>query len=548
MILGSPLVGLASLALVCAAKVQCVPRALPKCVASTFAGVLPSGARIETVARVSEGGTYNEGTANLGYPSPPYTPTQLPELCVVVVNVTSSPTSNYRFGLYLPTTWNSKFLAVGNGGFAGGINWYDMAPGTRYGFASLSTDTGHNSAVGQLDWALRSPERRADWGWRAVHGSADMGKKLTAAYYGRKPAYAYWNGCSTGGRQGLKEIQISPSTFDGALIGAPAWDTMHMNPAVTRLATFNLPASDPKHIPPSLFLGAYADFVRAQCDGADGVRDGIVSSPELCALDLAKIRCGGPGVNASACLTDAQIRTANNIYSDYRDAAGRYLHSGFSKGSERQWDVYFGGSGPSPFGDGYVRFFLYDDPFWTWQQYNDSVAHDAERLDPGDATADLYDLSAFRARGGKIFMYHGTADAIVPPRASSLYYERVSAATGAGGDPRDFFRYFEVPGAAHCYSTAQDAPWAFAGAFQAGITGTAQWSVPGFRDARHDALMALMDWVERGKPIEQVVATTWTRPTDVTSGVLRQRPLCPWPKKAALKGGDEKVASNWACK
>ena len=125
----SLLVGLAQLALVCCARVPFAPRALTKCVASTFQGALPSNAAIEKVAKVQSGGSYTEGTANLGYPSPPYTPTGLPELCAVIVSVTSSSSSKYRFGIYLPTTWNNKFLAIGNGGFAGGINWYDMAAG-----------------------------------------------------------------------------------------------------------------------------------------------------------------------------------------------------------------------------------------------------------------------------------------------------------------------------------------------------------------------------------------------------------------------------------
>jgi hypothetical protein len=125
----SSIFGLAHLALVCCAKVPYVERALTKCVASTFKSALPSNAIIEKVAKVSSGGTYSEGLADLGYPSPPYTPTGLPELCAITINVTSSSSSYYRFGLFLPTTWNNKYLVVGNGGFAGGINWYDMAPG-----------------------------------------------------------------------------------------------------------------------------------------------------------------------------------------------------------------------------------------------------------------------------------------------------------------------------------------------------------------------------------------------------------------------------------
>jgi feruloyl esterase len=404
--------------------------------------------------------------------------------------------------------------------------------------------------VNVLDWALRQPEKRTDWGWRAIHGSTDLAKKLTAGYYGKKVTYSYYSGCSTGGRQGLKEIQNYPESFDGALIGAPAWYTSHVNTWVTKVATYNLPVSDPKHIGPDSFLTWYADAVRNQCDPQDGVTDGIVSSPETCSFDYTKVRCGTAGVNASQCYTDAQINTTKNIYADYKDAkTGQFLYHGLSRGSETQWNILLGDSAPSPFGTGFERFFMYDDPFWSWEQYNDSVVYDAERLNPGMPTADNYDLSKFKARGGKMIMYHGTADGIVPTKGSNLYYDRVTAAMG--GDPRDFFRLFLVPGMQHCWATEEDAPWAFGGAFQAGWLGHDQWSVPGYRDSRHDALMALMDWVEKGIVVEQIVATTWNLCDSTVcyyiSGVLRQRPICPWPKKATLMGGNEKVATNWVC-
>jgi feruloyl esterase len=126
----SVLTGLLHIAsLICAAKIPFEPRALPKCTLATFQGMMPPNAKVENVTRVTNGGTFDEGSRNLGYPSPPYNPTGLPELCAVIINVTSSPSSNYRFGMFLPTSWNNRFLMVGNGGFAGGINWYDMAPG-----------------------------------------------------------------------------------------------------------------------------------------------------------------------------------------------------------------------------------------------------------------------------------------------------------------------------------------------------------------------------------------------------------------------------------
>ena len=143
-------------------------------------------------------------------------------------------------------------------------------------------------------------------------------------------------------------------------------------------------------------------------------------------------------------------------------------------------------------------------------------------------------------------MYHGTADGLIPTRSSNTYYDRVSDAMDA--PPTDFFRYFQVPGMQHCWETAVEAPWYFAAPFQAGILGNDTWSVPGFRDAEHDILLALVVWVEEGKAVESVVATTWNVGNDSDSGILRQRRLCPYPGMAVYDGeGNMDEAASWHC-
>lgn len=205
----------------------------------------------------------------------------------------------------------------------------------------------------------------------------------------------------------------------------------------------------------------------------------------------------------------------------------------------------------SPYGLAYARYFLFDDPEWSWSDYTDDVLEYAVRMDPGNATADKYDLSEFRARGGRLVMYHGLADGLLPPKGSQYYYDRAVAATSGANvtAARDFFRYFAVPGMGHCYGTAVGAPWHVGGAaFQAGALGRDEASVPGFADARHDILLALMAWVEDGAALDSVVATAWATPLDAASGVLRQRPLCAYPQTARWTGnGDTNNASNWRC-
>ncbi|KAK0625476.1 Tannase/feruloyl esterase [Bombardia bombarda] len=526
-----------------------------ECDRASFESILPAGATLEQVTAVPLNGSYGEGTADIPYPT---NPTGLPALCAVTVRVESSPTSSYRFGLFLPDEWKGKFLAIGNGGFAGGINWLDMAPGPHYGMATVSNDLGHNSSVTNLTWALHNPEAQSDFGWRAQHGCIVLGKELTRAYYGGKRIhYSYYNGCSTGGRQGLRELQEFPDSFDGALIGAPAWWTSHLNNYVTKVGLYNLPVNDTKHIPTTLMPVIAAEVVR-QCDGVDGVTDGIVSSPELCTLDFSKLLCNATipsnittlsNTTSPSCLNPDQIQTAKNVYSDYYSSIdpGKFLYTGLTLSSEDQWFILLGGTEPSPFGVGYERNFLFGDPTWDWRTYNDTIIAYAEQTDPGRSTAAKFDIHPFKRRGGKMLMYHGLADGLVPTKGSEYYYNQtVDVFGGRLPAVTDFFRMFLIPGMQHCWTTPVDAPWNIAGAFQSGVMGSDVWSVPGFKDKRHDALLALVDWVEKGHPVDEIVATTWKSPTNYTSGVLRQRPLCPWPLKAVYDGvGDVDEAGRW---
>ncbi|KAI1773897.1 tannase-domain-containing protein [Hypoxylon cercidicola] len=523
------------------------------CDVATFATLLPVTAKVEKVEYVSAGGIFGEPLTDLMYPIPP---TNLPELCAVVIAVASSPISVYRFGIFLPAEWNGRFLAVGNGGFGGGINWLDMGAGVRHGFAVISTDTGHNSTTGDTRWALNQPEMRTDWGWRALHGSVVLGKTLVTAYYARPIGYSYYSGCSTGGRQGLKEVQISPGSFDGVLVGAPAWYTNHLNTWICKAASYNWPADDPKHIDWQTLPLIGAEIVR-QCDAADGVTDGIISSPEQCKVNYDALRCstsGDPPSNFSSspsCMSDAQIGTLQNIYNGYViDSTGERVVRGFLPGSEYQLYTVLNYSDASPYGLGYVRHFVLDDPLFEASQYNDTILQLAEQFDPGNATADDYNLATFRDRGGKMLLYHGAADGLVPATAGSMYYDRAVEATSQGNvtAARDFFRRLEIPGMQHCGLSSVSAPWAFGGASQAGILGNDTYSVPGFADAQHDVLLALINWVENGIPIDQVVATTWNKSTDPSSGVLRQRPICAYPQTAQWDGtGNVDEAASWSC-
>lgn len=381
-----------------AAVGQTVAMAVPSCSIETFQDVLPSNATILSAVAVANGSTYGEGAADVAYP---IDPTNLPANCALTVNVTSSSSSSFRFGIFLPAQWNGRFLTVGNGGFSGGINWLDMGAGIRYGFAVVSTDTGHNATTSDGSWALDAPEKRNDFGYRAIHGSTVLGKALTEAYYAQNISFAYYAGSSTGGRQGLREAQYDPDSFDGLLVGAPAWWTSHMQPWTTKLATYNLPVDGANRIPADLFDTIGAEVIR-QCDALDGVVDGIVSAPDQCQFNATTLQCGAQAANSTTCLTAEQIATLGNIYADYY-AEGRFAFPGLELGSEGQWEVLLGGTAPNGLGDGYMQYFLFNDPSWNYTQYTDSIVWEADAVDPGNATADHYDaMAAVKERGSKM--------------------------------------------------------------------------------------------------------------------------------------------------
>ncbi|KAK7738567.1 hypothetical protein SLS53_006087 [Cytospora paraplurivora] len=516
------------------------------CTVEALQGALPSNATILSAVTVANGSSYGQGAADLPYSTDP---TNLPENCAVIVNVTSSASSSYTIGLFLPTDWNGRFLQVGQGVFAGGINWLDMGAGLQYGFAVASTNTGHNSSLTDASWALNEPEKQLDWGYRAIHGSVVLGKALTESYYGQSIAYSYYNGASTGGRQGLREAEYDATSFDGLLVGAAAWWTSHLHPWITKFAIYNLDTNTSTRIPAALFDAVGAEVLE-QCDPVDGLVDNIISSPELCDFNSSALLCGSPGRDDSNCLTAAQLTTLDKIYGDYY-ADDEFAFPGVELGTEEQYVDELSGTEPTATGQGYIKYFVLNDSNWDWNTYDDSLVWEADAADPGSPTADHYEaFEAVKESGSKILMYHGMSDGIISTRSSNIFYSRVADALGGYDQLRDWFRLFLVPGMQHVDKTptAVNAPWYFAGANSQAQLGTDIYSVPGFEDAEHDALLALMNWVENNVTVDSFIATTWNSPYDPSSGVYRQRPICPYPQKAVYDGtGDVDAASSWSC-
>jgi feruloyl esterase len=413
----------------------------------------------------------------------------------------------------------------------------------------MSTDTGHNSSLADGLWAYHHPERVENWGHLAMHGSTVIAKSIVATYYAQNASYSYYSGCSTGGRQGLKEAERYPEDFDGIVAGAPAWWTSHMQPWTARVALFNLPTTADYHIPAALFATVNTEVLK-QCDGQDGLVDNIISDPEGCNFRPETLLCSANATaNDTSCLRGPQLDTLYNIYNDYVAENNTIIFPKFYLGSEGQ-PALIAGDAPNPLGTDYIKYFLGLGPDWNVKDYSDKIIALSDTINPGNATV-RFDLSNYHARGGKILSYHGMADPLIPTSSTPFFYNHMLRTLAPKGISTDsFFKFFLVPGMGHCSGTQpkMNAPWYFAGANQQVVLGPAVYSVPGFADKEHDVLMAMMAWVEEGKSPEYIVGTKYV--DDAThTGVMRQRPLCMYPMQAKYKGeGDVDLASSWECK
>src|SRR6185369_7701022 len=191
---------------------------------------------------------------------------QLPAHCRVAATLTPSTDSKIRMELWMPDeNWNGKFLAVGNGGWAGNIETGAMAAGLSRGYATASNDTGHEG--GSASFAVGHPEKVVDFAYRSMHEMAIQSKALIKAFYSRTPQLSYYQGCSTGGRQGLMEAQRYPEDFDAIIAGAPVNNVIHLNiQSVSRQVDM---LREPSSILPAHKMTLFANAVVAACDPND---------------------------------------------------------------------------------------------------------------------------------------------------------------------------------------------------------------------------------------------------------------------------------------
>jgi feruloyl esterase len=450
----------------------------------------------------------------------------MPAFCRVIALTGSSTPPEVRFELWLPVRWNSKLLSVGNGGLAGNISYSAMVKPLQLGYATSSTDTGHtNAGSGDATWATGHFERIVNFADRATHLMAEAGKVIIAAHYGSSPAHSYFNGCSQGGHEAFIEAQRYPGDYDGIIAGDPAnyWTHHyvggHLWPALATEGDAYIPAAK---------VPLLADAVNAACDELDGVKDGVLSDPRRCRFDPATLLCKGP--DALTCLTAPQVSAINKIWGGLTTKDGRRIWPGLVPGGEAGpggWSNWITGAAPGKSGHlnlglPFFRYLLFDNPDWDYRTFRlepaDGFDSDIDYLD--SKLGALFnaidpDLTAFKARGGKLIHYHGWSDPDITPLNSIDYYESVVAKMGP--DSLAFYRLFMVPGMQHC----------------SGGPGATSF----------DMIEPLDRWVTQSAAPESILALKV-----VNGAVVRTRPLCPYPQEARWKGaGSTDDAANFSC-
>ncbi|EJD47879.1 tannase and feruloyl esterase [Auricularia subglabra TFB-10046 SS5] len=443
--------------------------------------------------------------------------------CVVNVVYNTSASSATRIEAWLPDAdaWSGRILGTGGGGFGGCVDYYDLAYGTTLGFASIGNDGGHDGD--SIAAFAPSDEILSDWAHRSLHVATVTGKALVEGYYGRAHDKSYYIGCSTGGRQGFRSVQQYPEDFDGVLAGAPVIDEVHL------LATGATYATVGQALDAPAWRLINAEILN-QCDGLDGLHDGIIDDPDACAFVPETLLC--EGAKQPDCLSVEQVNAIRTIHAPFYGPDGKQLAPHLDPGAEAN-ESYL----PALFGP---LFFTIGLDWWKYVVYNDTnwkpapnfgfkEIADAERRDKEVRVTSSPDINAFRERGGKLLTYHGSRDILIPHGWSLQYYQLVARTLGLPPSQLDdFYRLFLIPGMDHCFNGP--GAWAF------GQIGFASWTTA----PESNALLALVDWVEKGKAPETIRGLA----VGANSTAFPNTRLhCKYPARSVWKP----EAKDWAC-
>lgn len=427
-----------------------------------------------------------------------------------------------RFEIALPDKWNRRLYMFGNGGWAG----EDLADPSRIatrdaalsrGFMTVQQNTGHDAASYRLgDFAHNNMGSLIDYASRAVHVTVNAAKAIASTYYDRGPAFSYWHGCSTGGRQGLMAAQRHPGDFDGIVAGAPVLDLTDTQIwGVSNAQILQKAPISTKQLP------ALAKAIMNKCDKVDGLGDGLIADPRQCHFDPAADLPGDAGFSAE------QVEALKKLYAGVQ-VDGKTVFPGIALGTEgltaegvsgwEQWLV--SDDGPSRqlvYGETFLQNMLLlpkSGKDIDWRSFDIQANYNDTSLIRSLVDATDPDMSDFASRGGRIIGYFGWSDPALNPMMNIDFYEDVQETMGDQATSQ-FYRLFMVPGMFHCQG--------------------------GYGTDEFDAITPLVEWVEQGTAPDQILAKQ--------AEPARSRPLCPYPQIATYSGtGDVNGAANFSCK
>ena len=443
------------------------------------------------------------------------------------VSATLQPTdqSNIKVELWLPEKrfWNKRLLGTGNGGPGGSIEYWALAGGLDLGYATVQTDMGTSNPTDEItnfDFGIRAPEWIADWAYRSTHLMTGLAKQMIIQFYQEPAKFSYFIGCSTGGHQALAEAQKYPSDYDGIIASAPGIHRVEIHARALWMSNINRQKAEGTLSKQSLQLLERSAI--KQCDGIDGILDGVIDDPRRCHVRLQSLLCEGQGVDGQ-CLQREQLQTIKRLYAGVRDPdSGELLLSGITPGSESGLASWI------------------NHPFWgerggllAWAEYSDWDNHKSDAFDPVNDFKTIYtklsprvdftdaNVLPFKNLGGKLILTNGWADSLTPAQRTIDYYESLEASIGDRKATQDFARLFLVPGMRHC----------------GGGPGPNQLNL----------LTPLKNWVERGIAPEKIIAAK-SDDNQPKGKLVRSRPICPYPQVAQWLGrGDKNTAASFHC-
>ncbi|MFI7386631.1 tannase/feruloyl esterase family alpha/beta hydrolase [Streptomyces sp. NPDC049813] len=488
----------------------------------------PAGTRVESVTAVHQAGGTVKGTGLLGGEA-----LDVPAFCQVTVTLTHPGEGDHAtVQTWLPEQrWNGRFQALGGSAYSAGDNGVGLGNAVKAGYAATTTDAGVGDVL-DTSWVLDGKgqvDRTAlkNFASRSQHEASVVGKAVVGGVYGKRAAYSYFTGCSTGGRQGYMEAQAYPDDYDGILADAPAinWDEYEVATLWPQVVLNN-----EKTYPTDCELDAFTDAAIKACDKLDGVRDGLVNDASRCDYDPrrligTKVVCDGKELT----ITAADATVVRKIWDGPRTTSGQKLWTGVPVGADLKGLAHSGSTEPGgpvvgqpfPVPALWAQLFLKKDPSFdltkiTYSDFSRLFRQSQAEYDKVIGTDDP-DLSDFRRSGGKLITWQGDTDEYIPAQGTVRYHQQVERELGGAQRVDDFYRVFLAPNTSHC-----------------GLNG---------QDGSTDGLAALTKWVEHGKAPATLPATLVD-----ASGEQVEHDLCAYPAVSRYQGhGDPSHASSFRC-